>query len=148
MLKTMTLFRAALAVLAVTVQLQAGGFWLISGNPEASADAKSKQAVITVKAVGCHQPETATVVGTAIGVVNGQRQVLPLKLEPTSTPGMYAVTRQWPSEGKWVLSFEGRYGEAKTSLMLTAGPSGVDRTHQKQAMGAPDKTQIEAMLTN
>lgn len=148
MLKTMTIFRSALAVLALTVQLQAGGFWLISGNPEASADAKSKQAVVTVKAVGCHQPETATVIGTAIGVVNGQRKVLPLKLEPTSTPGMYTVTRQWPAEGKWVLSFEGRYGEAKTSLMLTAGPGGVDRTHQKQAMGAPDSSQIEALLAN
>ncbi|MGJ5819388.1 hypothetical protein [Paludibaculum fermentans] len=148
MLKTMTIFRAALAVLAVSVQLQAGGFWLISGNPEASADAKNKQAVVTVKAVGCHQPETATVIGTAIGTVNGQRKVLPLKLEPTSTPGMYTVARQWPAEGKWVLSFEGRYGESKTSLMLTAGPSGVDRTHQKQATGAPDQQQIEALLAN
>lgn len=146
--KTMTVFRTALAVLALTVQVQAGGFWLVSGNPDASAEALRHKAVVTVKAVGCHQPEKATVTGTAIGMVNGQKRVLPLKLEPTSTPGLYAVTQQWPAEGKWVLAFEGQEGTARTTLMLTAGPEGVDRAHPKQAMGSPNQTKIAALLAH
>lgn len=146
--KTMTLLRTAAAVLTLTLQMQAGGFWLISGNPEASADARKHNAVVTVKAVGCHEPEKAEVTGQAIGMVNGQRKVVTLKLLPTSTPGLYAVTRQWPEEGKWVLSFQGVEGAAKTSLVLTAGGASVDRAHQKQAMGAADPAVIEALLTN
>ena len=51
-----------------------GGFWLVLGNPEASAEARKVNAVVTIKATGCHDPAMARVTATAIGMVDGQRR--------------------------------------------------------------------------
>ena len=65
---------AATAVLALAGQLSAGGFYLVLGNPDASAEARKVNAVLTIQATGCHAPATAALRATAIGIVNGQRR--------------------------------------------------------------------------
>ena len=92
-------------MLACAGQMFAGGFWLQLGNPEANPAAGKMGAVVVIKAVGCHDPAAAKVTATAIGVVNGERRSIPLELKPLGEPGAYALSQQWPKEGKWSFSW-------------------------------------------
>src|SRR5437660_246043 len=69
-----TMFWMATAALAVAAPLVAGGFYLQLGNPEANPKAQKMNAVLVIKATGCHDPASATITGKAIGVVSGQRR--------------------------------------------------------------------------
>ena len=79
-----TVCTMAVAVMATAGYLTAGGFWLQLGNPEASAEARKARAVVTIKAVGCHDPATAKVTATAIGMVNGERRTDAAARSPSS----------------------------------------------------------------
>src|SRR6185436_15147933 len=92
---------------ALASQLFAGGFYLQLGNPEANQEARKLGAVLTIKATGCGEPEKAQITATAIGMVSGKRQEIPLKLAPLSEPGMFALPQQWPKEGRWVIEVRG-----------------------------------------
>ena len=136
-------------LLAITVlagQLFAGGFYLTLGNPEANPEAKKANAVLVVRADGCHEPEKAQVKAVATGTVDGKRQSIPLQLTKLSEPGTYALTQQWPKEGKWVIELSGQDTGRSTYTIVSAGPGGVDRLHAKQAMKAFSKSDVEALL--
>jgi len=143
MRKTMLIFTATMALAGYLV---AGGFWLQVGNPEASAEARKVNAVVTFKVAGCHDPASATVTANAIGVVDGQQRKIPLQLTKLSAPGMYAVSQQWPAEGKWVIQAEARADDLFTNTMVAAGPKGVDHLHAKSEMKAFSKSDVETML--
>ncbi|HVX66386.1 MAG TPA: hypothetical protein VHA11_07285 [Bryobacteraceae bacterium] len=139
------------AMLTLAGQLFAGGFWLQLGNPEASGDGRAKNAVLTVKAVGCHNPEAASVTATAIGGSNGERRSIPLRLERLSEPGLFALTRQWPATGRWVVQLVGRNTVEKNTEIFTYalvgdGPGGVDRSRAKFSAHAFQDADIDAML--
>lgn len=134
--------------LALACQLLAGGFWLQLGNPEANAEARRNNAVAVVKAVGCHHPETAQLSANAIGIVDGRRQSIPLKLIPLAEPATYALAQQWPREGHWVIHLVGRNGQQFTNTLIHAGPEGLDRLHPKSAMQPFDDEQVVAWLGN
>ena len=136
----------AAAMLTLAGQLLAGGFWLQLGNPEASAEARRVNAVVTIKATGCHDPAVAKVTATAIGMVDGQRRSIPLKLDKLSEPGAYALSRQWPDQGTWVIELAGRNDEQFTNTLLRAGPEGVDRLHAKADMKQFTPADVDAML--
>ena len=133
-------------MLACAGQMFAGGFWLQVGNPEANPTAGKLGAVITIKAVGCHDPAAAKVTATAIGVVNGERRTIPLELKPLGEPGFYALSQQWPKEGKWVIQLVGKNDEQFTNTLIGAGPGGVDRVHARLEMKAFAASDVEAML--
>lgn len=135
-----------LAPLALAGQLFAGGFFLQLGNPEASKEAQKVGAVLTVKATGCHDPATAKLTATAIGMVNGERREIALKVVPLSGAGMFAIAQQWPREGKWVIELVGRNDEQFTNTLVGAGPDGVDRTRFKETMQHFTSADVEAML--
>ena len=136
----------AALLLALAGQLLAGGFFLQLGNPEASAEARKNNAVLTILATGCHDPATAQVTGTAIGMVNGHRETIPLKLTKLSGVGMFALTQQWPKEGKWVIELVGKNSEQFTNTLVKAGPDGVDRLHAKFAMKQFSPSDVDSML--
>lgn len=136
----------ALAPLALATQLLAGGFYLQLGNPEASKEALKAGAVLTVKAAGCHDPATAKLSATAVGIVNGERREIPLKVVALQEPGFFAIPQQWPKDGKWVLHLEARNGEQFTNTLVAAGPNGVDRTRFKADMKQFSDSDVEAML--
>jgi hypothetical protein len=138
--------RNTLIGLALASQLFAGGFLLQLGNPEASAEARKAGAVVTIKAAGCHDPATAQVTATAIGMVNGQRKTIALKVTPLSEPGMFALSQQWPKEGRWVIELTGRNGEQFANILVAAGPDGLDRVHAKAAMKPFGEGDVTAML--
>jgi len=137
---------AAAAVAALGSQLWAGGFWLQLGNPEANAEARNANAVLVIKAVGCADPANAHVTARAVGMVDGKRQAIPLKLAALSEPGTYALARQWPEQGKWVIELTGKNGAMFTNTLVSAGPSGVDRLHAKAEMKPFSADDVEAML--
>ena len=137
---------AAAVVAAFASQLWAGGFWLQLGNPEANTEARNANAVLVIKAVGCHDPATAQVSARAVGTVDGKRQVILLKLAALGEPGTYALARQWPEHGKWVIALTGKNGEQFTNTLVSAGPSGIDRLHAKAEMKPFTRDDVEAML--
>jgi hypothetical protein len=135
-----------LAMAALAGQLLAGGFYLQLGNPEANPESKKANAAIVLKATGCHDPENAQITATAVGVVNGERQSIPLTVAKLSEPGTFAIGQQWPKSGKWVIEIVGRDGEMRTHALVAAGPDGVDRLHAKYDMKPFPKSAVEAML--
>ena len=144
--KTIVIATPVAAVLALAGQLFAGGFWLQLGNPEASAEARKVNAVVTIKATGCHDPALAKVTATAIGIVDGQRRSIPLKLDKLSEPGAYALSQQWPKEGRWVIELVARNDQQFTNNLLTAGPEGVDRLHAKADIKEFKAGDVDALL--
>ncbi len=137
---------AAAAVAAFAGQLWAGGFWLQLGNPEANPEAKKANAALLIKAVGCHDPAAARVTARAVGTVDGKSQVIPLKLTALSEAGTFALARQWPDQGKWVIELVGKNGEMFTNTLVSAGPSGLDRLHARAEMKPFSPGDLEAML--
>jgi hypothetical protein len=138
--------KTLVVLMALAGQVFAGGFILQLGNPEASAEARKLGAVVTVQAAGCHDPATAKVSATAIGVVNGQRRTMPLEVKGLSTPGMFAIVGQVPKEGKWVVELVGTNGEQFTNTLVAAGPNGIDRLHAKWNMQKFAAADVDAML--
>ena len=138
------------ATLALAGQMFGGGFYLILGNPDASAEARKANAVLTMKAAGCHEPWKAQVTGIATGVVDGKRQQIPLKVIALSEPGMFAITQQWPKEGRWVIELQAKESingqPAYTHALVPAGPHGVDRVNAKSNMKQFGPGDVEAML--
>ena len=128
-------------------QLLAGGFWLQLGNPEASPEARNKHAVLIVEPVGCHHPETAQVTATAIGIVDGKRQNIQLKVLPLSDPGKYFISRQWPNTGRWVIQLTGRNGEQFTNTLIAAGPGGIDRLHARSDHKPFQDVDVDSLLS-
>src|SRR5690242_12753762 len=130
--------RKILVLAGLAGQLFAGGFYLTLGNPEASSEARKAGAVLTIKASGCGEPAKAQLTATAIGVVNGKRQEIPVKVMPLSEPGMFALTQQWPKDGRWVIQVHGQEKingtPASTYTLVSAGPQGIDRYNAKSNM--------------
>jgi len=119
----------------------AGGFFLTVHGPAAAGSAKD--AVLTVDAQGCQDYSHARITGQAEGTIHGKRQSIALELAPLGK-GSYAVRRQWPADGKWVLVFSGTSGERHTHTIVEFGPDGELRPHA--SMGAFAPVEVEAML--
>ena len=62
--------------------------------------------------------------GTAEGIVGGQRRSIPLAFEATSRPGTFALRRQWPSEGMWMLVITTGPQEGSATALVDIGPAG------------------------
>jgi len=78
--------------------------WLSIESPVNPFDRDARGAVLLVHAATRDGvPVVGQLSATAQGVVNGVRRSVPLHLDTTSRPGVFAVRRQWPSEGTWLL---------------------------------------------
>jgi hypothetical protein len=141
MRKTLFIGMAALAG-----QLLAGGFFLQLGNPEANPEARKAKAVLVIKAAGCHDPATAEVAATATGMVGGKQQTIPLKVTKLQEAGTFALTQQWPKQGKWVIEIVGKNPAQFTNTLVTAGPEGIDRVHARYDMKPFSRADVESML--
>jgi hypothetical protein len=141
-----TMAAVAAAALCAAGYLVAGGFYLQLGNPEANPDAQKVNAVVVIKATGCHDPAMAQVTARAIGTVNGEGQTIPLTVTKLPGDGVFALTQQWPAQGKWVIQLIGKNGEQFTNTLLAAGPKGVDRLHARADMKPFGDSDVNAML--
>ena len=146
MQKSARSFFAAAIFPAAAVLLYAGGLFVLLGNPDASPEARARKAVLTLKLAGCSHPEEASLEGMATGTVDGRRKSIPLKLIALSTPGMYALTQQWPEQGRWVLQFVAKDDGRLTTTLVAAGPGGIERSGARMAMAPPSQSDIAALL--
>jgi hypothetical protein len=125
---------SAIALLALAPAALAGGFQLSVETPDASTAAQLKDAVLVVRTFGCHTPADAAITATAEGLINGKRQSVNLELAPSAT-GVYAIKKQWPSEGSWVVTVSGAYNGMTSSLLVELGPNGSVRPGTKISEG-------------
>lgn len=81
--------------------------WLSIESPVNPFDRDNSGALLLVHAMTHDGPgKFADLNGTAQGVVNATRRSVPLRFDATSKPGIFAVRKQWPSEGTWLLQIE------------------------------------------
>lgn len=144
--------KSKLAAIAVTfltaASLFAGGFALEIGKPSANPEAQAKNAVLMVRGYACHNAEETTVTATAEGVVNGKRETIPLKLIPLSAQSTYALTRQWPADGKWVISLveANPHFRGQPSALVKIDGDAVDFAGVTRLTRAPSQRDVEAAL--
>jgi hypothetical protein len=78
--------------------------WLSIEAPVNPFDADARGAVLLVHAaVREGRTSVADLSGSAEGLVRGARRSVPLRFDATSRPDVYAVRRQWPTDGTWLL---------------------------------------------
>jgi hypothetical protein len=145
-----TLRRALLAVpILAAAPLWAGGMWLQIGNPAANPEATAKQAVLVARITACHSPEKTALTATAEGLTNSGRQSIPLKVIPLSKPDSFAVTREWPQSGEWVVKIVATNPEYKnyaTSVLIPMGNDSFNWTAVKYYPRAPTTAEVDAAL--
>jgi len=114
----------ALLTLAA-LPLVAGPPWLSIEYPANPHDARTREAFLFVNTYHHGTPAAMRLTGTAEGIVDGERRSIALRFGDTERRGSYAVTRQWPREGRWVLSITLRTGErADASALVVLGADG------------------------
>jgi hypothetical protein len=111
--------------------------WLSIESPVNPYDASARGAVCLVHArLRDGTPTVADLSGTAEGLVGGARRSVALRFDTTSFTGVFAVRRQWPSEGTWVLRISLMSTTAIVSLDHEGNVAGV-RIPMTVASGTP-----------
>jgi hypothetical protein len=78
--------------------------WLSIESPVNPYDPSARGAAMLVHATFREgQAQLADLTGTAEGIVNGARRSVPLRFETTGQPGVFALRRQWATEGAWLV---------------------------------------------
>jgi hypothetical protein len=90
----------------------AGPPWISIEYPVNPFDRTTRGAHLLVHAYHHGTPVGHPVSGTAEGLVNGQRRTTTLRFETTSRTGVYALRKQWPSDGVWTLVITVTQGES------------------------------------
>ena len=140
------LLTASALTLAFGVLAFGGGYWLEFANPSASNDPLAKGAIAIVRALGCGEPSKSTVTATAEGLIGNERKSVTLEVVALSTPGMYALKGNLPTEGKWVVSAAGTYMGAKRGAIVVVTPQGFDRKSVKSIPHEPARSDVDAVL--
>jgi hypothetical protein len=81
----------------------AGPPWISIEYPVNPFDRTTRGAYLLVHAYYHGTPVGYPVSGTAEGLVNGERRTVTLRFETTARTGVYALRKQWPTEGAWTL---------------------------------------------
>jgi hypothetical protein len=119
-----------LALIALTAAAPARAKWppwLSFESPVNPYDRSLDGSVLLIHAA-THDgvPTISDVSGAAEGIVTGARRSIALKLDPTSRAGVFAVRKQWPAEGTWLLRISLYETTALVSLDASGRISGVN----------------------
>src|SRR5438128_4813969 len=90
---------AAAALFGTTAFVSSGPPWISIEYPANPYDSASRGAFLLVHAFHHGTPVNFPVLGTAEGLVNGARRTISLEFQATSRPGVYALQKQWSSDG-------------------------------------------------
>jgi hypothetical protein len=137
---------AAFIAVALVALALAAGFTFNIGNPVASRDFVFKAAAFVFRTEGCTDSAKRQIGGAAEGLVNGVRRSVALKMAETSKPGVYAVSRNWPGEGAWVVVLKGTCADASAGAIVPIGPHGFIRDSAKFFPRTATKAEIERSL--
>lgn len=78
--------------------------WISIESPVNPFDAAARGAVLLVHAsLRDGQAQLSDISGTAEGLVNGTRRSIPLRFDDISRPSTFALRRQWPTSGAWLI---------------------------------------------
>lgn len=100
-----------------------GAPWISLEVPANPMDETTRDAVMLVHTFYHERPAGFPVVGSAEGLVDGERRSIALELARTSRTGVFALKQQWPNRGQWVLNL-GIEERSPTSLIVELGPDG------------------------
>ena len=106
-----TFARATLAAVCLTAIMAmapatAGPPWISIEYPPSPHDRTTRDAFLLVHAFHHGTPMNFPVAGKAIGLVDGEKRAITLAFTTTSREGVYALKKQWPAEGSWVLAID------------------------------------------
>ena len=77
--------------------------WISIETPPNPFDATSRGAFLVVHTYHHGEVVASGVSGSAEGIVSGSRRTIPLVFDTTTRRGSYALRKQWPTEGTWML---------------------------------------------
>jgi hypothetical protein len=140
---------AVLATAFAAIPVFAGALTLQTDDPASNPEAVAKHAVFAAHITACHSPEKTIVTATAEGIVNGKRVTTPLTVIRLSEPGAFAVTRQWPQTGTWVVKMIATnpdYKDYATSIVAPADSGPANRAKAKVFYHAPSADEINSVL--
>ena len=129
--------------------------WISIEYPPSPYDATTRDAFLLVHAFHHGTPMNFPVEGTAEGIVGGSRKSVSLTFAKTSRVGVYALRKQWPADGHWVLSLAvTQEGDTTAGALVELGSRGeVARvtvpTNQRDGWAIPrgiTSAEIEAAL--
>lgn len=102
--------------------------WISIETPANPYDAATRGALLVVHTFHHGTPTASGVTGTAEGIVAGSRRSVRLSFDAMSRPGSYALRKQWPSDGTWMLVINtGGQAEGVTALVDIAETGDVSR---------------------
>jgi opacity protein-like surface antigen len=118
---------AALLALATATSVVAAALpvkwppWLSIESPVNPFDPSTRGAVLLAHATFREgQSQLSDLSGTAEGIVNGARRSITLRFDTTGRPSVFALRRQWPTEGTWLL----RIALKQTTAIVTLDQNG------------------------
>lgn len=114
---------AALALLVAT-PLLAGPPWIAIEVPPNPFDSASRDAFVVVRTYHHGDPQNLAVTATAEGLVRGERRSMKLTVDNTTRHGVFAIKKQWPSDGVWTLVIVSRDGGGSATALVDIGATG------------------------
>ncbi|MHB1329021.1 MAG: hypothetical protein ACYC2K_12555 [Gemmatimonadales bacterium] len=114
---------SGLLVAGLAAPLIAGPPWISIELPPSPFDDASRNAVLLVHAYHYRQNANEGVTGRAVGIVNGTRRSMTLKLDRTTRPGVFALKNSWGTTGDWtlILSATQEEGHAAEVMVKMSG---------------------------
>jgi hypothetical protein len=104
LLRRAAVFAIAAASIALVGAAPAfGPPWISIETPPNPFDPSSRDAFLVVHTFHHRDVVASGVNGTAEGIVSGARRSIPLAFDTTSRRGTYALRKQWPTDGTWML---------------------------------------------
>lgn len=103
---------AASLVLVAWTSTPVGPPWVSIEYPPSPYDATTRNAYLLVHAFHHGTPANFPLIGSAEGMVGGERVSRTLAFRRTSRTGVYALERQWSTEGIWTLVISAKQGPA------------------------------------
>lgn len=121
--RSLPMIVVALAVTAAVAL--AGPPWISIEYPANPLDPTTRDAVLVVNTYHHGTPTQYALAGTAEGIVRGERRTVNLRFTPTGRASSQALTRQWPTEGRWVLHITLKQGdETEAGALVVLGADG------------------------
>ena len=110
--------------------------WLSIESPTNPFDPATRDAVFLVHAMTREgTPKITDLTATAEGLVNGARQTMTVILSATGQPGVFAVRKQWPASGTWLIQLTLANTTALVSLDASGHVASVNIPLQVQSNG-------------
>lgn len=114
-------------LLVVATPLVAGPPWITIEYPGNPFNPEARDAFLVVHSYHHNTPVGLPVSGTAEGLVNGKRRTITLQFQALRREGTFALRKQWPDEGRWLLALHVTQGEGESntaSALVRLAPDG------------------------